>query len=694
MNKDLFSTLPRTFVRGNCAFMENSIKVTPENGVVQFVLTREEFGQELDQAKRLYLRYLADMDGAVIVDVDFYRFGEEKRSMNFFFQCIPTRKIEMDVEFHYLDSHSFFFEPVPGTLKAQCDGMETELCDIEKIVFTMHSPHCTYFDSMEFFGLELTDEKKKLTVEGEPMVDELGQWIQQEWPNKTHSKEEMISFLKQELEAAENGRGYPEGFSEFGGTLSEKFDATGYFHTAKRNGRWWLVDPLGCGYFANAICYGTRMGVHGFVDGMKEMFTWLPDENDPEFKDAWTYASAIPEYVKRNGKEAGRTRRMFNFARANMIRAFGADKWWDSWVKINASRFKSWGYNAVNVGVNNYEDENVHEYLKEAKIPFVWTLKHFPLTEKRIFRDFPDVFSEEYRERAAAFAKEQLTVFLKNPYMIGYFITNEPEWRFQDVNMAKRVFAAKEPLESKKTLVLWLKNRYVTVTSLNAAWGSDYENFEALCVPEAGLDKRFATAAAQKDFAEMHILLVNQYESVVHEELKKVDPDHLDLGMRYSQAGKSVMGGCRNHDLFSFNCYFESPKPSLQGSAKIEDMPMIIGEWQVGCTNNGKLIGGLLFCDSPSERGKAIANYMQDAMTDPNCVGISYFEFNDQPLLGRFDGECMEHGLIDICNRPYEETIARIRETGVHMYDFMHGTRAKDCYEVLVKDRIGHNEMF
>ena len=173
-----------------------------------------------------------------------------------------------------------------------------------------------------------------------------------------------------------------------------RFDATGYFHTQHDGKRWWLVDPDGYAFFSNGMCYGSRMGVFGFVDKMENLFSWLPDKNDPVFKDAWTTADQIPEFVKRNGAEAGKGRYMFNFARANMIRAFGPDEWWNAWLKINVARLKRWGFNTIGVGVNNYYDERTMEFLEKAEIPFVWTLKEFPLTKELIFRDFPDVFSE------------------------------------------------------------------------------------------------------------------------------------------------------------------------------------------------------------------------------------------------------------------------------------------------------------
>ena len=103
------------------------------------------------------------------------------------------------------------------------------------------------------------------------------------------------------------------------------FKKTGFFHLEKTKSRWWLVDPDGYGFFSNGVCYGSRMGVFGLVDGMQSLFAWLPKKTDEKYAAAWTNAGEIPEYVKRNGRESGVHRDMFNFARANMIRVFGAD---------------------------------------------------------------------------------------------------------------------------------------------------------------------------------------------------------------------------------------------------------------------------------------------------------------------------------------------------------------------------------
>ena len=89
----------------------------------------------------------------------------------------------------------------------------------------------------------------------------------------------------------------------------------------------------------------------------------------------------------------------------------------------------------------------------------------------------------------------------------------------------------------------------------------------------------------------------------------------------------------------------------------------------IGGGDGGLLSCGLLAAATQSERAEACQFYMQTAMSSPSCVGLHYFEMNDQPLLGRFDGECMQHGVIDICNRPYPEMAQMFERVAADMYE-------------------------
>ena len=50
-------------------------------------------------------------------------------------------------------------------------------------------------------------------------------------------------------------------------------------------------------------------------------------------------------------------------------------------------------------------------------------------------------------------------------------------------------------------------------------------------------------------------------------------------------------------------------------------------------------------------------------------VGIHYFQWNDQPLGGRFDGENYNIGLVNVGNLPYQEFVNYVRDANQRVYD-------------------------
>ena len=674
-----------TPVAGTPCETKEGIALRPlPDGSLCLALQKAASGVSFQPQNYLVMEFCADMDRMAVVCFDFVqRTGMEEKVLTIKYFMTPLRRVRMAVSLEELDSHRFFLPTYPGTLKGHVIGEPTHIDRIDEIRIRLQ-PYdgCRQFT---LFGLWLDDVLPDMAVQGEPVVDELGQRKGFDWPAKMQSADEMISYLRAELEKARRAKGYPAGWSRFGGCTRIRFDATGYFHTHHDGKRWWLVDPEGYAFYSNGVCYGSRMGVHGFVDGMETMFDWLPDREDPQWRDCWTEASEIPEFAKRNGKESGKGRWMFNFARANMIRAFGPDQWWDAWVTINAARLKRWGINTIGVGVNNYLDERVDACLQKAKIPFVWTLKEFPLTKVCIYRDFPDVFSPEYAQGAKRFAKEQLTPFIGNPYMIGYFITNEPEWLFQaSVNPAERVLAYPGHLYSKDALIDFLTERYAgEIEKLNAAWGISLQSFAELQTPIEQADQ--LSEAAGADLGVFRDILIKKYSAVPSQALREVDPDHLNLGMRYARLTPNEFAGNESFDICSFNCYQIDPTPRFDIVEQEDTRPGLVGEWHIAADDMCNLATGLIRAYGQAERTKACIYYMERAMAHPASVGAHYFEMNDQPVLGRFDGECMQHGLITLCNVPYPALTQAMETLAERMYEIVTG-------EVAPTEIMGHTE--
>ena len=95
---------------------------------------------------------------------------------------------------------------------------------------------------------------------------------------------------------------------------------------------------------------------------------------------------------------------------------------------------------------------------------------------------------------------------------------------------------------------------------------------------------------------------------------------------------------------------------------------MIIGEFHFGALDRGLFHVGLKATKDQNDRAAKYRDYLEGALKNPWLVGAHWFEYRDEPLTGRFDGENYQIGFVDICDNPYPETIAAARDIGARMY--------------------------
>lgn len=177
--------------------------------------------------------------------------------------------------------------------------------------------------------------------------------------------------------------------------------------------------------------------------------------------------------------------------------------------------------------------------------------------------------------------------------------------------------------------------------------------------------------------------------------LKKYDPNHLNMGIRFGDPdtlGEDVLKVCSKvFDVFSFNCYMLEPKQSMLDRAmEIMDLPMIIGEYHFGTVDRG-LAQSLWQVESQEQRGVAYRYYTEQAYSHPAIVGTGYFQWCDQDITGRGDGENYNCGLIDVTDRPYEAQVKAIMETSKVLYSVHSGEKAP--YSEQPKNARGHGSV-
>jgi len=174
----------------------------------------------------------------------------------------------------------------------------------------------------------------------------------------------------------------------------------------------------------------------------------------------------------------------------------------------------------------------------------------------------------------------------------------------------------------------------------------------------------------------------------VNSSVKRYDPNHLNLGMRFGHVPtREVQDICKNiFDVFSFNCYdLFPPKEFMDQILTGTGLPMIIGEYHFGTVDRG-MAQSLWQVNSQKERGVAYRYYTERAYSHPGLIGTAWFQWSDQDLTGRRDGENYNCGLVDVTDRPYQHQVEAMMETAKRLYD-IHTQKTKPTGQKPVKAR-------
>ena len=555
---------------------------------------------------------------------------------------LPKLKTQVIFPLQYLDAQQIFMQRFPRQLKGTVTGRRLAKEDIAAIsikllpVMIPHfCPEVTIASAYLCKDLPISYPSPEKKV-----VDEFGQWTGRDWIGKVKSETQLKQVMKSTEDIALRAK-FPTEWSRYGGYKAIRFQAKGFFYVHNDGKRWWFVDPDGFAFLsAGVTCINA--GSVGSLTSQQDLFSWLPPK-EGKF-------SAM--YSQRNSQE------MVDFQKGNMIRVYG-DSWYAQWKQITAGLMKEWGVNTV----ANWSDV---EFAQEQKMPYMLNLQNFPSTKILLFRDFPDVYDPAYKENSKEFAK-QLETIKNDPYLVGYFLQNEPHWAFGENNIAFEMFATNQVSYSKIEMINCLKNKYVTVENLNKAWDLNLSSITGLLMKTF---KDVPSKTALTDFWDFSGVMVDEYVKVVCDEVKRVDNNHLNLGMRYAWISSELCYRAGAYfDVFSVNGYSSPEPPATEEIALRSGKPILIGEWHFGsATDRGLPATGIQGALNQKDRGNAYRYYFENGFARPEVIGLHWFQWNDQLITGRHDGENYNIGFMDICMQPYPELTKAAKISHQRMY--------------------------
>jgi hypothetical protein len=473
---------------------------------------------------------------------------------------------------------------------------------VESIGVTMEYPIGK--PTLEIRSVRLSKEDPGSEVlDGKPVVDEFGQWIPDQSPRKVKNLEQLKKEWAEEEKALRPG---DFNYCSYGGYLGTQAKATGFFRVEQVDGKWWFIDPDGH-FFLSVGAGASGMGPGAgrtVVEGRESYYAALPPAN---------VRPSTPARSGGGGRGFGFLGgASVSFYSWNLFRRFDED-WETKWAELAIRRMEAWGFNMGPGRVNKVWEAKPKPYLMMLG-QWQGTLTSFLSLTDVYSPDFPRIVDEAAATRMAA---------LKNdPYLVGYFIGNEPAWPGRESECVDRILAGPD-----------------TATQCELkAFLREGDN------PERR--KTFVMQAFER------------YIQVVNAAARKYDPNHLNLGIRFGRVPPDdVIRMGRFFDVTSHNIYYRyDPSPLLQKIYKLTGRPILIGEYHF-CTPGYGLAAGLTQVRNQEERGVAYRYYLEHAAAVPAFVGADWFQFVDQSVTAMSNGENYNLGFVDVTDRQYRELV-------------------------------------
>ena len=307
----------------------------------------------------------------------------------------------------------------------------------------------------------------------------------------------------------------------------------------------------------------------------------------------------------------------------------------EAWAETTVQRLESWGFNTAGAWS---EDE-----LLAPLMPYTKLLN--------CGGGQPDFFSDEFLQRVARITEEQVVPLKDDPNLLGWFLDNELKWG--------RDWRTEPPttmLEDYLKLEEGSPGRKIA-----EQYGDDHEGFL--------------------------LALADRYFRVTTEAIREADPNHLILGARASSLSMPPQvprAAAPYLDIFSVN-FYATPEGFfgllnegwgplvpiedwLKAYYELSGLPLMATEfsfrsWESEPPNKYPPI--YLTFDTQVERAAAYDEYVQNCFDAPYIVGQHWFEYVDQPVGGRGDGEDNNFGLITVNDEPYEDFLGPVTVTNL-----------------------------
>ena len=448
-----------------------------------------------------------------------------------------------------------------------------------------------------------------------PLIDAYGQSTYADWPEKVYGDADLIADIAYEDALLATMPPSPD-YDQFGGYLKAGWseEPTGFFRVLQQNGYWWLISPDGnpC-FYVGLASVPSHTSPLTPVTGRESTFAWLPSQEAPWDRvwehDSWGTGEDA-DYVALRG--------------ANLMRKYQYDPaWWEPAADRAVQRMASFGFS----GGSKWDAPDgmtCSPVLSRANTPNL--VGH------------PDVFDPAVCQALYANLLVQMSPYVTDPSIIGWAVGNErSEFIFGEE--ITRILKMEATVPAKRAFCDYALDSiyHGSLVALNVAWGTFAVTREHLY--------SLSPSPPEEDVESLRRYYADRYYALIYDTLKAIDPNHLVFSPYLCPICPDrwvdwviVADHCDvlAYDHYAYNYYDDN----LEWLERTLNKPMFLGEfsfpsWYAGTRGFGRY---RVFTQDDADAGAKYAQWIAEAAADPYCVGVSYFEYRDQPLTGRGPG--------------------------------------------------------
>ena len=405
--------------------------------------------------------------------------------------------------------------------------------------------------------------------------------------------------------------------------LVEVLGTAGFWRIGREaDGVWWFVSPDNRREFLNTVTT-----VQPFQKGRR---------------------AAGPDYVSRDwagGVDGGPEAR----SEGNL----------HAWATATLRRVKEAGFK----GLGAWSNRTFHNYdVPMTRDLNVWAWCHGPARR---------LYHPEWAKIVEEAIKTQCVPLRENKHLVGYYTDNELNWDDEGNGPGAYFNGLPASDPNKREVVKVIEQTWPDIAAFNKDWHTNEASFADL-LNRPALDYA-RPEAYQRLFTAWLEHLATDYFRTTTELVKKYDPNHLILGVRFKgYAPVEVVRAARKYtDAVSLNYYVSDAKldrKMFTMMAEVSGRPVIITEYSFhaldGRSGDRNTFGFPAQVMDQRARADGYRLGTTRLARVPYVIGADWFQWSDEPPTGRAsDGEDANFGIVDVDDRPYEQLVKAVQET-------------------------------